>query len=334
VLFRSDPELVVPDGSLSLTQGAVDAWRHGGKRMNIFYNRLIRRFCRHYGICPTAPWDELDENVRKILLYGDPEGGFEGVMPNLQRRWKNTDSEFVKARLHAFLSERPCRSCNGARLRAASLAVTVAGKNVTDVTRMSIAEALGFLDALGLDAEKTQIAETILREIRHRLRFLADVGLDYISLGRTAATLSGGEAQRIRLATQVGSGLVGVCYVLDEPTIGLHQRDNQRLIRTLKHLRDMGNTVIVVEHDEETIRSADVVIDMGPAAGRHGGRVVAQGSAEDICRCGESLTGKYLSGELQIDVPPRRRARSSGARRWESRSRSAISSAGTSTLRE
>jgi excinuclease ABC subunit A len=229
------------------------------------------------------------------------------VLPNLQRRWKNTDSEFVKARLHAFLSERPCRHCEGARLKPASLAVTVAEKNINDVSQMSIAEALVWLDDLGLDGEKTQIAETILREIRHRLRFLADVGLDYISLGRTAATLSGGEAQRIRLATQVGSGLVGVCYVLDEPTIGLHQRDNQRLIRTLEHLRDMGNTVLVVEHDEETIRAADMVIDIGPAAGRHGGKLVAQGTVADICLVPESLTGKFLSGELAIEAPATRR---------------------------
>jgi len=304
-ILEFDPELIVPDPSLSLSQGAIDAWRHGGKRMNIFYNRLIRQFCRREGVSPNTPFRELGKNVRNKLLYGD--GDWEGVIPNLMRRWQKTDSQFVKARLHSFLSEQPCRACGGARLQPASLAVTVGGRNINDLCRMSIAEALAFVNDLKLDVERTQIAEVILREIRHRLQFLADVGLDYITLDRTAGTLSGGEAQRIRLATQVGSGLVGVCYVLDEPTIGLHQRDNQRLIRTLKHMRDIGNTVIVVEHDEETIRSADEIIDMGPRAGRHGGRVVAQGSLEAVCRSEESLTGKYLSGSLRIDTPPRRR---------------------------
>ncbi|MDP6045084.1 MAG: excinuclease ABC subunit UvrA, partial [Phycisphaerae bacterium] len=193
------------------------------------------------------------------------------------------------------------------RLRAASLAVTIAGKNIHDVTSMSIADAKEFFETLTLDEEKAQIAEMVVREIRHRLDFLAGVGLEYISLSRKSATLSGGEAQRIRLATQVGSGLVGVCYVLDEPTIGLHQKDNQRLIGTLEHLRDIGNTVIVVEHDEETIRCADEVIDIGPAAGRHGGKIVAQGTVEDICQTDESVTGKYLSGQMEIEAPARRR---------------------------
>ena len=242
-----------------------------------------------------------------MMLYGDTKGKFEGVIPNLTRRWKNTDSEFVKAKLHSYLSEHACTTCGGARLRAASLAVTIDGKNINDITSMSIADAKAFFESLSLDEEKAQIAEMIVREIRHRLDFLVGVGLDYISLSRKSATLSGGEAQRIRLATQVGSGLVGVCYVLDEPTIGLHQKDNQRLIGTLEHLRDIGNTVIVVEHDEETIRSADQVIDMGPAAGRHGGRMVAQGTLEEICKADESITGKYLSGDMQIEAPARRR---------------------------
>ncbi|MHC4981926.1 MAG: excinuclease ABC subunit UvrA [Planctomycetota bacterium] len=306
-ILEFDPDLIVPDPTLSLSQGAVDAWRHGGKRMNIFYNRLIRRFCRDYAVSGNVPYEELPASIRKKLMYGDSRSGWEGVVPNLTRRWQRTESEFVKARLHSYMSEQPCSICGGARLRAASLAVRIDGKNIFDVTKMSITEALGFLGGLRLDAERTQIAETILREIRHRLRFLADVGLDYVTLNRTSATLSGGEAQRIRLATQVGSGLVGVCYVLDEPTIGLHQRDNQRLIRTLKHLRDMGNTVLVVEHDEATIRSADEIIDMGPAAGRHGGRVVAQGEVAEICSDDESMTGRYLSGRLKIDVPKRRR---------------------------
>jgi len=306
-ILEFDPDLIVPDASLSLSEGAVAAWRHGGKRMNIFYNRLIRRFCRTYGVSPNEPYEKLPASTRNTLLNGDPDNNWEGVIPNLTRRWNKTESEYVKSRLHSYLSEQPCRSCGGARLAPASLAVTVGEMNIRQVTQMSIAEALAFFDALSLDTEKTQIAETILREIRHRLRFLADVGLDYITLDRTSATLSGGEAQRIRLATQVGSGLVGVCYVLDEPTIGLHQRDNKRLIRTLKHLRDMGNTVLVVEHDEATIRSADGIIDMGPAAGRHGGRIVAQGTIEDVCGADESITGKYLTGKLRIDMPLRRR---------------------------
>jgi excinuclease ABC subunit A len=275
--------------------------------MNIFYNRQLRQFSRQYDVSATTPYEKLPRNVRKVLMYGDKSSGWEGVVPNLNRRWNKTDSEFVKARLHSYMSEQPCPACGGARLRPASLAVTVADKKINEVTRMSITEALAFFDALKFDTERTQIAQTILREIRHRLTFLADVGLDYITLDRTSATLSGGEAQRIRLATQVGSGLVGVCYVLDEPTIGLHQRDNHLLLRTLKHLRDIGNTVIVVEHDEATIRSADEIIDMGPAAGRHGGRLVAQGTLDEIQKAPESITGKYLSGKMCIELPLNRR---------------------------
>ncbi len=306
-ILEFDEDLIVPDRSLALSQGTIDPWRHGGKRMNIFYNRLIRQFCRQYEVAPATPFEEIPKKMRDVLLHGDSDNSWEGVIPNLTRRWNRTDSEYVKARLHGYMSEQACPKCDGARLKAASLAVTIAGRNVHDVTRMSISEALEFFGAITLDTERTQIAETILREINHRLTFLTDVGLDYISLNRTAATLSAGEAQRIRLATQVGCGLVGVCYVLDEPTIGLHQRDNQRLIRTLKHLRNMGNTVIVVEHDEATIRSADQIIDMGPAAGRHGGRIVAQGKVKDICDAPESLTGKYLVDKLRIETPLRRR---------------------------
>ena len=306
-ILEFDADLIVPDKSISLSQGAIDAWRHGGKRMNILYNRMVRRFCRHYGAPANVPWETLSDEVRDLLLNGEANGKFEGVIPNLTRRWQNTDSEFVKAKLHSYLSEHPCTQCGGARLRAASLAVTIDDKNIHDVTSLSIAEAKAFFESLSLDAEKAQIAEMIVREIRHRLDFLVGVGLDYISLSRKSATLSGGEAQRIRLATQVGSGLVGVCYVLDEPTIGLHQKDNQRLIGTLEHLRDIGNTVIVVEHDEATICSADQIIDMGPAAGRHGGRVVAQGTLAEICATNESVTGKYLSGLMEIEPPARRR---------------------------
>jgi excinuclease ABC subunit A len=306
-ILEFDPDLVVPDETQTLSGGAIDAWRHGGRRMNIYYNRQIRKFCRQYDVSPNDAWKDLPKNIKDKLLYGDKSSKWEGVLPNLQRRWENTDSEFVKSRLHGYLSEHACRSCGGARLKASSLAVRIDGKNISDVTEMSIEDALEWVDHLQLDAEKTQIAEMILREIRHRLRFLADVGLDYITLSRTSATLSGGEAQRIRLATQVGSGLVGVCYVLDEPTIGLHQRDNERLIRTLQHLRDMGNTVLVVEHDEDTIRAADEVIDMGPGAGRHGGRIIAQGPIDGIMDSDESVTGKYLSGRLNIETPTERR---------------------------
>ncbi len=304
-ILEFDPDLIVPDSTRSLSGGAIDAWRHGGKRMNIFYNRMLRQFARIYDVDPTLPFDNIPNRIRKKLMFGD--GDWEGVIPNLTRRWKKTDSEFVKSHLHGYMSEQPCPACAGKRLRPASLAVTIDGKSIHDVAEMSICLSLGFFSNLTLGEEKTQIAHTILREIRHRLTFLADVGLGYITLNRTSSTLSGGEAQRIRLATQVGSHLVGVCYVLDEPTIGLHQRDNLRLINTLMHLRDIGNTVLVVEHDEETIRSADMVIDMGPAAGRHGGKVVAQGTIEDICNSPESITGKYLSGALTIRPPHERR---------------------------
>ncbi len=304
-ILEFDPDLIVPDTSLSLSQGAIDAWRHGGKRMNIFYNRLIRKFCRETGAAANTPYRKLTPSAKKKLMFGHDK--FEGVVPNLMRRWQKTDSEYVKSHLHAYMSEQSCRACHGARLREASLAVRIGEINVHDVTGMSIDEAKAFFDGIELGVEETQIAEQMLREIRHRLRFMSDVGLGYLTLDRASSTLSGGEAQRIRLATQVGSGLVGVCYVLDEPTIGLHQRDNQRLIATLRQLRDMGNTVVVVEHDEETICTADHVVDMGPAAGRHGGRIVAQGSIDDICQSEESITGRYLSRACEIEVPGTRR---------------------------
>ncbi len=306
-ILEFDPELIVPDQTVSLTGGAIDAWRHSGKRMNIYYNRMIRQFCRDYDVDPNMPYKDIPAAKCKILMYGDKDNGFEGALPNLSKRWRKTDSQFVKARLHGFLSEQPCDKCKGTRLKPTSTAVTICGKTIHDVTSVCITDAVKFFDKLVLDEERTQIAEMILREIRHRLKFLSDVGLGYISLGRKSSTLSGGEAQRIRLATQVGSGLVGVCYVLDEPTIGLHQRDNERLIGTLKHLRDIGNTVIVVEHDEDTIRIADQVIDIGPAAGRHGGRVMAQGTVEEICASPDSITGKYLSGTMEIKPPHHKR---------------------------
>jgi excinuclease ABC subunit A len=318
-IMEFDPELIVPDPSLSLSNGAIQAWRHQGKRMNIYYGRLVRRFCRDFGVDPDAPFRELPKPIRRILLQGtrpveEAEYGmyFEGVIPNLQRRWETTESEYVKTRLHQFLSEAPCQACGGARLNTPALNVFLERRdgeavNIAGVTAMTIEQAGEFFQRLKLTVEQQQIAEPILKEVAARLGFMQNVGLGYLSLDRTTGSLSGGEGQRIRLATQVGSGLVGCCYVLDEPTIGLHQRDNQRLIATLRHLTDLGNTVLVVEHDEETIRAADWIIDIGPGPGRHGGRVVAQGTWDQVVRTPGSITAKYLTGELQIATPSGRR---------------------------
>jgi excinuclease ABC subunit A len=232
---------------------------------------------------------------------------FEGVIPNLTRRWKTTTSEYVKARLHSYLSEQPCRSCKGSRLRAEAVAVTVGNENIHQLAQLSIEKAQGFFSKLKLDKEKSLIGAAVLKEIKARLKFMVDVGLGYLTLDRRSSTLSGGEAQRIRLATQVGSGLVGVCYVLDEPTIGLHKRDNDRLLGILKRLSKLGNTVLVVEHDEDIIKSADHIIDIGPAAGARGGEVVVQGSFDEVSRCAGSLTGEYLSGKKKIALPVQRR---------------------------
>ncbi|MDI6449323.1 excinuclease ABC subunit UvrA [Anaerobaca lacustris] len=313
-ILEFDPELIVPDKTVSLENGAIDAWRKGGKRMNIFYNRLIKRFCRRAGVSKSIPYDELPAELKRVLMYGTTEQdrdqyglSFEGVIPNLARRWKNTTSDYVKARLHGYLSEQPCQSCHGARLRPEAVAVTVGGKNVCELTGLSIEKAQKFFSKLKLDEERTIIAEQILKEIKARLKFMVDVGLGYLTLDRISSTLAGGEAQRIRLATQVGSGLVGVCYVLDEPTIGLHNRDNDRLLGILQKLARIGNSVLVVEHDEDIIRAADHIVDIGPAAGKHGGRLVAQGTLEDIIACEESLTGQYLSGKKSIRLPIKRR---------------------------
>jgi excinuclease ABC subunit A len=313
-ILEFDPDLIVSDKSVSLENGAIGAWRKGGKRMNILYNRLIRRFCRDFGISPATPFGELPPEVRRVLMTGSTPADqrqygvrFEGVIPNLTRRWKTTTSEFVKARLHGYLSEQACRTCGGSRLRPEATAVTVGGRNICDVTRMSIQEAQVFFDHLQLDGARTIIAAQVLKEIKARLGFMADVGLGYLTLDRTSHSLSGGEAQRIRLATQVGSGLVGVCYVLDEPTIGLHKRDNDRLLSILQRLTRIGNTVLVVEHDEDIIRAADHIVDIGPGAGRHGGELVCQGRLPDITACEASVTGQYLSGKRTIAVPAKRR---------------------------
>ncbi|MHC4497594.1 MAG: excinuclease ABC subunit UvrA [Planctomycetota bacterium] len=314
-ILEFDPDLIVPDKNASLENGAIDAWRKGGKRMNIFYNRLIKRFCRDMGISKSAPFEKIPVEIRKILMYGTSATErkkyglwFEGVIPNLSRRWKTTTSEYVKGRLHSYLSEQPCRSCKGARLRTEAVAVTVNSKSIHDLTTLSIEKAQDFFNKLNLDKERALIAAQVIKEIRARLKFMVDVGLGYLTLDRRSSTLSGGEAQRIRLATQVGSGLVGVCYVLDEPTIGLHKRDNDRLLGILRRLSRIGNTVIVVEHDEDIIKSADHIIDIGPAAGAQGGEVVVQGTYKTIVSCTKSLTGEYLNGKKKIALPIRRRS--------------------------
>ncbi|MCC6580152.1 MAG: excinuclease ABC subunit UvrA [Phycisphaeraceae bacterium] len=331
IVLEFDPDLIVPDETLSLADGAVEAWKNYGVRMNIYYGRVIRRFARDFGVDVDVPFGKLPKAIRRILMEGTAprdeqkyDTHFEGVIPHLQRRWENTDSEYVKTRLHGYLSEAPCEVCHGARLKPAALHVFLpcdwmvkdgSGQsfkeprlfNIRDVTAMTIEQAGQFFENLRLTSEQQQIAQPILKEVRARLGFMLSVGLGYLNLSRTTGTLSGGEGQRIRLATQVGSGLVGCCYVLDEPTIGLHQRDNDRLISTLRHLTDIGNTVVVVEHDEDTIRAADHVIDMGPGPGRHGGTLVAQGTIADIQNIPASITGQFLSGKRAIPVPDRRR---------------------------
>ena len=313
-ILEFDPDLIVPDKTVSLENGAIDAWRRGGKRMNIFYNRLIKRFCRDVKISKSTPYEKIPKDLQRLLMYGTSEEDeekygvwFEGVIPNLTRRWKNTTSEYVKTRLHGYLSEQPCQACQGGRLRPEAIAVTIGGRNIKDLSRFSIEQAQRFFDELQLDEERTAIASQILKEIRSRLQFMLDVGLGYLTLDRMSSTLAGGEAQRIRLATQVGSGLVGCCYVLDEPTIGLHKRDNDRLLSILKTLSQIGNTVIVVEHDEDIMAAADHIIDIGPAAGAHGGEVIAEGTYDDILQSPKSLTGEYLSGRKTIQVPAKRR---------------------------
>ncbi|MGD9110409.1 MAG: excinuclease ABC subunit UvrA, partial [Phycisphaerales bacterium] len=313
-ILEFDPDLIVPDKTVSLENGAIDAWRKGGKRMNIFYNRLIKKFCRNTGISKAMPFEQIPKDTRQILIHGTTSTeakklgmSFEGVIPNLTRRWKTTTSEYVKARLHSYLSEQPCTSCGGARLCPEAVAVTITDMNINQLSTLSIEKAQEFFDNLVLDSEKTMIAAAVIKEIKARLKFMVDVGLGYLTLDRRSSTLSGGEAQRIRLATQVGSGLVGVCYVLDEPTIGLHKRDNDRLLGILRRLSDIGNTVLVVEHDEDVIESADHIIDIGPAAGAHGGEVVVKGNIEKIKKCERSITGEYLAGKKKIDLPSKRR---------------------------
>ncbi len=317
------PEMVVPDPELSIADGAVRPWSMR-RVLDGMYRRALISVCNHYNQPADLPWRMLPESFKQVVLYGskgeevdfsfsnatrtyETRRPFEGVIPNLERRYRETDSARAREMIAEFMASLPCHACNGARLRPESLAVRVGDKTIMDVTGMSIAQAFAFFSALKLDATRMKIAERVIKEIRERLGFLSSVGLDYLTLERHAGSLSGGESQRIRLATQIGSGLVGVLYILDEPSIGLHQRDNGKLLATLERLRDIGNTVIVVEHDEDTIRAADYVVDLGPGAGAHGGAVVAAGTPKEIMKCRDSLTGRYLKGDLQIAVPAKRR---------------------------
>ncbi|HMG98239.1 MAG TPA: excinuclease ABC subunit UvrA, partial [Gaiellales bacterium] len=316
-----DPELVVPDPVLSIREGALAPWNVAGSS---FFEQVLEAIADRWEVPLDRPWGELSREHQDLYLngtgservyvtyknrYGRKRSymtAFEGVVANLQRRYRETQSQLQKERIETFMSMRPCSACGGARLRPEALAVTVGGHNIDYISRRAVHEALAYFRELELTDTERLIAERVIREIRERLTFLDDVGVGYLSLDRAARTLSGGEAQRIRLATQIGASLVGVLYILDEPSIGLHQRDNARLIATLERLRDIGNTVIVVEHDEETMRAADWVVDMGPGAGIHGGRVVAEGTAEDVAATPGSLTGQYLSHRRAIPVPARR----------------------------
>ncbi|MBN9022202.1 MAG: excinuclease ABC subunit UvrA, partial [Rhizobiales bacterium] len=318
-----DPALVVPDDGVSLRDNAIAPW---GKSSSPYYLQTLDALARHYGFSVDSAWKKLPETVRQVILYGTGTDEvtftyndglraykttktFEGVIPNLERRWKETDSAWMREEIERYQSAVPCPACHGKRLKPEALAVKLDRLDIAEVSDFSIRKADAWFGTLPatLSDKQNQIAEKILKEIRERLRFLNDVGLDYLTLARASGTLSGGESQRIRLASQIGSGLTGVLYVLDEPSIGLHQRDNARLLDTLRHLRDLGNTVIVVEHDEDAVRQADYVVDIGPAAGVHGGRVIAEGTPEEVMANPDSLTGQYLSGTREIPLPLFRR---------------------------
>lgn len=305
-----DPELVIPDKSKPVIS-AVDAWRRGGKGLYLYYRRRLRSLAHEYGFDVETPFRDLSKEVKKLVLYGEPEGAwgsFEGVVPNLERRFRETESEFIKTEINKYMSVQPCPECCGLRLKKESLAVTIQDRNIAQVSSLSIKDMKKFLTGLKLNETQKLIGRQVLKEINSRLQFMINVGLDYLTLDRRSFTLSGGEAQRIRLATQIGSGLVGVVYILDEPSIGLHQKDNSKLLDTLISLRDLGNTLIVVEHDEATIRKADHIIDLGPGAGEHGGRVLVSGTLDDVLGSKESLTGRYLRGELKIKIPEERKS--------------------------
>ena len=317
-----DEDLVIPDDNLSINDGAIAPWSSG--HINEYFLRLLEALSEEVKFSLDNPWKKLSVKAKEAILNGfeyevhvkyknrygrvrNYSSGFEGVIPFVNRKHDETDSDYSRSKYESYMRETPCNVCKGARLKPEVLAVTVGDKSIAEICELSIADCAAFLKSISLNAREAQIAERVMKEVHARLGFLLDVGLDYLSLARPAATLSGGEAQRIRLATQIGSGLVGVLYVLDEPSIGLHQRDNRRLIETLTRLRDLGNTLIVVEHDEETIRTADWIVDIGPGAGEHGGKVVVSGSYEDLIASKESITGAYLSGRKSIAIPSKRR---------------------------
>lgn len=315
-----DPERVIQNTEISLAGGAIRGW----DRRNFYYFQMLQSLAEHYKFDVEAPYDSLSPSIQKIILYGSGKETiefkyrndrgditvrhhpFEGVLNNMERRYKETESTAVREELAKYISNRPCVTCHGTRLRKEARFVFVENTTLPEISDYSIGHAMAFFQNLKLSGQRAKIAEKVLKEISDRLKFLVNVGLNYLTLSRSADTLSGGEAQRIRLASQIGAGLVGVMYVLDEPSIGLHQRDNDRLLETLIHLRNLGNTVIVVEHDEDAIRAADHIIDIGPGAGVHGGQIVAQGTLEDIVANTDSLTGKFLSGERRIDIPKKR----------------------------
>ncbi len=317
-----DEELVIPDDNLSINDGAIAPWSSG--HTSEYFLRLLEALSEEVKFSLDNPWKKLSVKAKEAILNGfeyevhvkyknrygrvrNYSSGFEGVIPFIHRKHDETDSDYSREKYESYMRQIPCNVCKGARLKPEVLSVTVGDKNISEICELSIADCAAFLKSISLNAREAQIAERVMKEVHARLGFLLDVGLDYLSLARPAATLSGGEAQRIRLATQIGSGLVGVLYVLDEPSIGLHQRDNRRLIETLTRLRDLGNTLIVVEHDEETIRTADWIVDIGPGAGEHGGKVVVSGSYEELIASKESITGAYLSGRKSIAIPAKRR---------------------------
>jgi excinuclease ABC subunit A len=317
-----DEELVIPDDSISINEGAIAPW--SGGHTSEYFMRLLEALAEEVKFSLDNPWKKLSVKAKEAILNGfeyevhvkyknrygrvrNYSSGFEGVIPFIHRKHDETESDYSREKYESYMRQIPCNVCSGARLKPEVLAVTVGDKNISEICELSISECADFLKSISLNAREAQIAERVMKEVNARLGFLLDVGLDYLSLARPAATLSGGEAQRIRLATQIGSGLVGVLYVLDEPSIGLHQRDNRRLIETLTRLRDLGNTLIVVEHDEETIRTADWIVDIGPGAGEHGGKIVVSGSYQDLIDSKESITGAYLSGRKSIAIPEKRR---------------------------
>ena len=317
-----DEELVIPDDSISINEGAIAPW--SGGHTSEYFMRLLEALAEEVKFSLDNPWKKLSVKAKEAILNGfeyevhvkyknrygrvrNYSSGFEGVIPFIHRKHDETESDYSREKYESYMRQIPCNVCSGARLKPEVLAVTVGDKNISEICELSISECADFLKSISLNAREAQIAERVMKEVNARLGFLLDVGLDYLSLARPAATLSGGEAQRIRLATQIGSGLVGVLYVLDEPSIGLHQRDNRRLIETLTRLRDLGNTLIVVEHDEETIRTADWIVDIGPGAGEHGGKIVVSGSYQDLIGSKESITGAYLSGRKSIAIPEKRR---------------------------